>query len=86
MSTDFWIAIVALALIVVGLPVYFDHRQKMAKLQSKRGEPDTQLMARVEALEKKCEKLQAQVNEAHLLIHDETRQLDRKLFEKLETK
>ncbi len=79
-------AIVILVFIVIGWPVYLDHRQKMAKLRTQRAEPETQLLARIEALEKKCEKLQEQVNAAHMLIHDETRELDRKLVEKLEAK
>jgi hypothetical protein len=78
--------LVALLLVVVGLPLYFDHRQKMAKLRTQNAAPDTQLLARVEALEKKCEMLQQQVNEAHMLIHDETRELDRKLLDKIEAK
>jgi len=59
----------------------------MAKLRTQNTPPpDTQLLARIEVLEKTCAKLQEQVNEAHMLIHDEQRALDRKLLEKIEAK
>ncbi len=77
-----WVLVV---LIVVGLPVYLQHREKMAKLMGQRTDPNPQLLTRIEALEKKCEKLQEQVNTAHTLIHDEQLQLDRKLSIALET-
>ena len=74
-------------LIVVGLPVYLGHRQKMAEIRAKQtADPNGELLARIAALEKKCEKLQEQVNEAHILIHDEQRELDRKLAASLEAR
>ena len=74
-----WVIII---FIVVGLPIYFDHRHKMAKLMSKNA-PDEKLLARIDALEKKCESLQEQVTEAHALLVDERRMMDQKLAHKL---
>jgi hypothetical protein len=79
-----WLFWPVLALIVIGLPTYFSHREKMARLRGKGREPEEKLLARIEALEKKCAQLQEQVNEAHILIHDEQRELDRKLAARLE--
>lgn len=75
-----WIAII---FIVVGMPIYLDHKQKMAKLLGHKSDPDEKLLARIDALEKKCEKLQEQVTEAHALLVDERRMLDQKLAQKL---
>ena len=56
----------------------------MAKLNAQKVDPNPQLLARMDALEERCEKLQQQVNEAHMLIHDEQRELDRKLAARLD--
>lgn len=71
--------------VVLGIRVYFQHREKMAKISPTQDKPDAKVMARIEALEAKCEKLQEQVSAAHFLIHDEQKQLDRRLAERLES-
>lgn len=57
--------------------MYF--RYEALKLKSKSGGAEVEAQKRIEALEAKCEKLQEQVTEAHALLVDERRQLDRKL-------
>ena len=76
--------------IVIGLPmliglvsVYFQHQQKMAKIQGASNAETERLAARLEAVEKKCANLQEQVNDAHALLVDERRMLDQKLAQKL---
>lgn len=78
-----WMIWPILVLFVIVIPGYLDHRQKMAKLMKTQSTSDEQLLKRIKALEAKCDKLQEQVNEAHFLIHDETRQLDQKLLQQL---
>ena len=65
---------------------YLRHRERVLKLKYSRAaetKPDTALLARIEALEKKCEMLQEQVTDAHALLVDERRMLDQKLAQKL---
>ncbi|HLX60721.1 MAG TPA: hypothetical protein VKX17_05510 [Planctomycetota bacterium] len=79
------LGILGFFLIVVGLPVYVGYRLKLAEIRAKQtADPNADLLARIAALEKKCETLQEQVTEAHILIHDEQRELDRKLAARLE--
>jgi hypothetical protein len=69
-----------------GIAYYLRHRERVLKLKYSRAaelKPDTALLARIEALEKKCEMLQEQVNDAHALLVDERRALDQKLAQKL---
>ena len=82
------VSVFGLPAILGGMFAYFKHRENMARLIGAKSDssPNPQLLARIEALEKKCDKLQDQVNAAHLLIHDEQRMLDLKLAEVIEKK
>ncbi|HYG75608.1 MAG TPA: hypothetical protein VEK08_11445 [Planctomycetota bacterium] len=78
------LGIFILPLATGALALLLKHREKMATLKGGSQSSDPKLTARIEALEKKCEKLQEQVNEAHALLVDERRMLDQKLAQKLE--
>jgi len=69
--------------IVVGLPVWLHHRRTMLKLKGQNGRDIGTLHKRIDDLEKQCHKLQEQVTEAHVLLADERRELDRRLENKL---
>jgi hypothetical protein len=69
--------------IVVGLPVYLYHRRQMLKLKGNNARDVKNLHNRIDELEERCKKLEEQVTDAHCLIADEQRELDRKLERKL---
>ena len=65
---------------------YLRHRERVLRLKYSRAaetKPDSALLARIDALEKKCENLQELVNDAHALLVDERRMLDQKLAQRL---
>lgn len=69
-----------------GIAYYLRHRERVLRLKYSRTaetKPDTALLARIEALEKKCESLQEQITDAHAQLVDERRLLDQKLAQKL---
>ena len=72
-------ALLAFFFIVIGLPVWLYHRREVLKMKGTAKGETTSLSQRVAALEKRCEKLEEQVTQAHLLLADEQRQMDRKL-------
>jgi hypothetical protein len=73
---EVWIGLTAL----MGVILYFDYKEKALKTkQQGAAEPDEKLLARIDALEKQCAKLQEQVTDAHALLADERRALDQKL-------
>src|SRR4051812_38315594 len=80
MAGLFWPVIGLIAIV----PVYLGHRLKMAKIHAQQSEGNSKLVARIEALEKRCEKLQEQANEAHILIQEEQLALDRNLAARLD--
>jgi hypothetical protein len=65
--------------IVVGLPVWLYHRREMARMRGLKLRQDGELQERVEALEERCDKLEERVTDAHTLLSDEQRAMDRKL-------
>lgn len=82
------IAIIAAAVIlgcaILGLPaiwIYFWHRQNIAKIKGTQAQHMGALQDRLERLEKKCAEMQERITDAHMLIADEQRQLDKKLSE-----
>jgi hypothetical protein len=83
------IFIVPMALIFLpdALKTWFKHRERMAELRNPKS-PATnpannqdfdELRQRCDALEKRATKLEEQLKDAHLLLSDEQRALDRKL-------
>jgi hypothetical protein len=61
-----------------------EHAREMARIKAGKEEGQNgselqQLRERCDALEKRCAKLEEQVTEAHALLVDEQRQLDKKL-------
>ena len=76
------VCLVALPLFVGAMAMWFRHREKLASIRSPRNETDSPLVARIDALEKKCATLQEQINDAHALLVDERRMLDQKLARK----
>jgi len=64
---------------IVGLKLWFRYRLEALRIKGGSEAETGQLERRVEALEKQCAKLQEQVLDAHALLADEQRQLDRKL-------
>ncbi len=65
--------------IVIGWPVWLSHRRRVMELTSAQGRENKKLLERLEALEKRCEKLEEQVVETHIQLSDERRELDKKL-------
>lgn len=68
----------------VGLPILLYHRREMMKMQIK-SKRERGVEERLDELEKRCERLEETTANAHILIADEQRQLDRKLEKKLTT-
>jgi hypothetical protein len=75
--------IVAFFGMVVGLPVYLHHRRTVLKMKGQSNRDIEALHKRIDHLEKECRKLQDQVTEAHVLLADERRELDKRLEDKL---
>ncbi|HYF48610.1 MAG TPA: hypothetical protein VEJ63_04360 [Planctomycetota bacterium] len=69
--------------ILVGLPIWLHHRRSVLKMTGQRGRDIEALHKRIDQLEKECRKLQDQVTEAHVLLADERRDLDKRLEDKL---
>ncbi|MGD0089104.1 MAG: hypothetical protein ABSE73_04230 [Planctomycetota bacterium] len=66
-------------LIVVGLPIFLYHRREVLRMRGFSDKHTVKLSDRVATLEQRCDKLEERVTEAHLLLADEQRQMDRKL-------
>jgi uncharacterized protein HemX len=66
---------------------WLKHRREMVKMklegqaQRQNGGEAAELRQRLEALEKKCTEMQEQITDAHMLLADERRALDKKLAE-----
>ena len=60
---------------------YFWHRRRVLELKGTHAQQVSALQDRMENLELKCHKLQQQVTDAHMLLSDERRELDKKLAE-----
>jgi hypothetical protein len=72
-------AVVLFFFIVVGLPVFLYHRREVLRMSGLSNRQTMKLSDRVAALEKRCDTLEERIAEAHLLLADEQRQMDRKL-------
>jgi hypothetical protein len=66
-------------LLVVGLPVCLHHRRHVLALRGTHAKELACLRERLDATEKRCVKLEAQIVDLHVQLADETRQLDKKL-------
>jgi hypothetical protein len=62
-------------------PYYMYHRRRVMEIKGTHSRQVTTLEERVEKLEKKCAALQEQITDAHMLLADERRLLDKKLSE-----
>ena len=72
--------IVALTLgILVAFPVWLYHRREVLRMRGTNTKEVLKLRERLEVIERRCAKLEEQVQTAHLLIADEQRALDKKL-------
>jgi len=72
--------IVALTLgILVAFPVWLYHRREVLRMRGTNAKEVLKLRERLEVIERRCAKLEEQVQTAHLLIADEQRSLDKKL-------
>jgi hypothetical protein len=72
-------SVIVFLVIVIGLPTWFYHRREMMKMKGLARNDTAALGERVTALEKRCDKLEERITEAHVLLADEQRQMDRKL-------
>ncbi len=76
--------LVLLAFALLALPFmlsYLYHRRRMAELKGTHAQHVETLQERMERLEKKCAAMQEQITDAHMLLADEQRMLDKKLAE-----
>ena len=73
------LSLVLLLFIVVGLPVFLYHRREVLRMKGVSDKQTVKLSDRVATLEQRCDRLEEQVTQAHLLLADEQRQMDRKL-------
>lgn len=73
------LAFIAIAAIVIGLPVYLHHRRRMAQLSGLSDEKVAALRSEIAELRKRCETLERDILVLHEEMADETRVLDRKL-------
>ena len=70
------------AFALISFPViwyYLWHRRRMQEVRGSHLQQVTNLHERIDKLEKKCHALQEQVTDAHMLLSDERRELDKKL-------
>ena len=58
---------------------YLWHRRKMAEMRGTQTQQVGAISERIERLEKKCAAMQEQITDAHMLLTDERRELDKKL-------
>jgi hypothetical protein len=72
--------VLACAIIAVPFVMYYLwHRRKMVEMRGTHSQHVETLNERINRLEKKCAALQEQVTDAHMLLSDERRELDKKL-------
>jgi len=90
MHIEFWeFCAIAVVLSSIGAAArsWLKHRREMTKLkiegrqQKQSGSEVEEMRQRLEALEKKCVAMQEQITDAHMLLADERRALDKKLAE-----
>ncbi|MCY3023626.1 MAG: hypothetical protein NTW87_31995 [Planctomycetota bacterium] len=72
-------AIVLFFFVVVGLPVWLYHRREVLRMKGLARNETAAVSQRVTALESRCDTLEERVTEAHVLLADEQRQMDRRL-------
>ena len=76
--------LVALACALLALPFvlsYLYHRRRMSEIKGTHAQHVETLQERMERLEKKITAMQEQITDAHMLLADERRELDKKLAE-----
>jgi predicted nuclease with TOPRIM domain len=92
MQINFWefcLIIAGLSTLGAAASSWLHHRREMAKLkiegkkQKQSGAESDELRQRLEALEKKCAAMQEQITDAHMLLADERRELDKRLAQAL---
>ena len=73
---------VALACALVALPFVFSylyHRRRIAEIKGTHAQQVAALQERIDRVESKCAAMQEQITDAHMLLVDERRTLDKKL-------
>lgn len=71
--------VVAVIFITKGLPLVLAHQREWAQTRRGANSGTDELRDRVAALGQRCTKLEEQITEAHVLLADEQRQMDKKL-------
>jgi uncharacterized membrane protein YhiD involved in acid resistance len=59
--------------------IYLSYRKHVLKTHGTHGQEVQALHERIDRLEKKCATMEEKITDAHLLLNDETRELDKKL-------
>src|SRR5258708_18349355 len=63
----------------IALPVVLIYRYFVLRMNRINGKEMDKILAKFEALEKRCAKMEDQIVDLHLLLEDEQRKLDKKL-------